>query len=144
MIAVKLAKSDFITTGLQCGNNPATTIVNRQNVVPFTVRNVEAWLPDWLALDDKARRKGNHALAKIAIDEAERNRLAGAIRKPAQGNASRIDGHHIEHTFKCAVYQFDVGSKPATNRVPGRIARVRRQHGDSRFIGSGAQIPEHV
>src|SRR5215813_12863895 len=144
MVAVKLTKSDFVTTGLQSGNNPATTIINWQNVVPGAVRNIEAWLPDWLALDDKARRKRNHALAKIAIDEAERNRVRGAIRKPAHGNASRIDGHCIEHTIKRAIYQFDVGSKTATKRVPGRIARVRRQHGDSSFIGGGAQIPEHV
>ena len=41
MIAVKLSKGDVVATGLQARSDPATTAVNRQDVIPRAVRDEE-------------------------------------------------------------------------------------------------------
>ena len=82
-MAIKLTEGDLVSTGPQLGNNPSTATVNWKNVVLRTVRDKEARLPVRDTFDKEARRKCNHLIEEITIDQSKRDCIGCTVREPA-------------------------------------------------------------
>src|SRR6185503_16966645 len=141
MITIELTEGNLVAPTFQGLSDPSPTTVDRKNVIMCSMRDEEARFCtgeeiclSCSCLRYKTWREGRDTSEQVGIEQTESNRIRRTIGKPTDGNACRIYSGAFKYTFKRTVQEIDIWSEASTDCIPRCIARVRSEHGNSRFF----------
>jgi hypothetical protein len=143
MSAGELAEGDVVAALLESRNDQPAAAVDWKDRIVGAVRHEELRVPVWRPPNDKARRKCHDSREQISVDESQRQRVGGAVRKSSDGNPIGINGDRLEYPLEGAIDEVNIGAEASADGIPRRVARIGGQHGNPCVVWRRSQTPQN-
>lgn len=141
--AGELAVVHLVALGLQRRDDPAAAALDRQHGVGLAVRDEDGRLAVPPARHHEAGREGQDAAEQLAVDQADRQRVGGAVGETGQRDPGRVHREMLEHPAQQPVQHRDVRTEPAADDVPAVVPGLRRQQQEPPTLSLLAQDRQH-
>ena len=135
MRAVELEKRHVVALLSQLRDSDAPAHLDAVHVVPDAVTDKDPRPPDRRRRGgEEPGRHGDQVREKVAVRQADRQRVGRPIRQAAERDASRIDRHAIEDVLQRRVDGEDVGAVRTVDAIPGVVPRIQRHDRDVELL----------
>ena len=154
MPAFELVVADLVARLAQLRDDAPAGAVDGQHRVVGPVRDIELRPAVGCGRCGEAGRVGENALEQVAVDQAQRQRVGGAVGEAADRHPGWIDRPAGEDLGQHAIDRLHVRTVGAQDHVPGSAVRIRccqqpsvllrdRAQERHQLLGSAAGTVEH-
>src|SRR5205807_8381368 len=108
-------------------------LIDVEDLVRGAVRDEDGRLAIAVVGGDEAGREGDDVGEEIAVDDAEGERVRGAVGEAGDGEVRRVYGIAREDILERAIDEGDVGAERAVADVPRDAARIGGEDDEAEF-----------